>query len=125
MNTVKQMVAVLALYVVCSAPFISAQLWATWDEHAHTRPFFTGILFFSATTSLSSSPQASTPICVPMHLFYATHHCGTAINLIYLPLHPSIHPFNVCTHRSIYPVTLNSQPSFYFGRRNERCKSVQ
>jgi hypothetical protein len=22
-------------------------------------------------------------------------------------------------------VTLNSQPSFYFGRRNERCKSVQ
>ncbi|KDR07641.1 Vasopressin V1a receptor [Zootermopsis nevadensis] len=41
MNTVKQMVAVLALYVVCSAPFISAQLWATWDTQAHTKPFFT------------------------------------------------------------------------------------
>ncbi|KAJ9588716.1 hypothetical protein L9F63_017990, partial [Diploptera punctata] len=40
MNTVKQMVAVLFLYVACSAPFISAQLWATWDDLAHTRPFF-------------------------------------------------------------------------------------
>ncbi|PSN44016.1 [Arg8]-vasotocin receptor, partial [Blattella germanica] len=43
MNTVKQMVAVLFLYVVCSAPFICAQLWATWDELAHTRPFFKGM----------------------------------------------------------------------------------
>jgi arginine vasopressin receptor 1A len=41
-NTVKQMVAVLALYVICSAPFISVQLWATWDPQAHTLPFFTG-----------------------------------------------------------------------------------
>jgi hypothetical protein len=42
MNTVKQMVVVLALYITCSTPFISAQLWATWDEQAHTSPFFSG-----------------------------------------------------------------------------------
>ena len=47
MNTVKQMVAVLFLYVACSAPFISAQLWATWDELAHTRAFFSGNLHSS------------------------------------------------------------------------------
>lgn len=42
-NTVKQMVTVLALYVACSAPFISTQLWATWDKHARESPFAAGI----------------------------------------------------------------------------------
>jgi arginine vasopressin receptor 1A len=75
MNTVKQMVAVLALYVVCSAPFISAQLWATWDEHAHSRPFFTGIPFFSVIKGLQSNPVVFNPflfiilyICILSHI---------------------------------------------------------
>jgi arginine vasopressin receptor 1A len=59
MNTVKQMVAVLALYVFCSAPFICAQLWATWDPYAHTRPFFTGIQHLSAKSFICPSIHPS------------------------------------------------------------------
>lgn len=33
LNTVKQTVAVILLYVVCSSPFICAQLWASWSPH--------------------------------------------------------------------------------------------
>jgi len=57
-NTVKQMVAVLALYVACSAPFISTQLWATWDEHAHDSPFAAGIQchLSNQTTDLALHP---------------------------------------------------------------------
>lgn len=30
-NTVKQTIAVIVMYIVCSTPFICAQLWATWN----------------------------------------------------------------------------------------------
>lgn len=41
-NTVKQTIAVIVMYVVCSTPFISAHLWATWDPNAHKSPFLDG-----------------------------------------------------------------------------------
>lgn len=41
-NTVKQTVAVIVMHIVCSTPFIFAQLWSVWDPEAHTRPFFIG-----------------------------------------------------------------------------------
>lgn len=46
-NTVKQTIAVIVMYVVCSTPFILAQLWATWDPHASESSFANGkyILF--------------------------------------------------------------------------------
>ena len=30
-NTVKQTIAVIVMYIACSSPFILAQLWAVWD----------------------------------------------------------------------------------------------
>jgi arginine vasopressin receptor 1A len=53
-NAVKQMVAVLSLYVVCSTPFISMQLWFTWDPQAHTRPFFNGMQRLTLNTPAKS-----------------------------------------------------------------------
>ncbi|KAK4884495.1 hypothetical protein RN001_000766 [Aquatica leii] len=44
-NTVKQTVAVIVMHIVCSTPFISAQLWATWDPHAYESPFLDGSAF--------------------------------------------------------------------------------
>lgn len=41
-NTVKQMIVVVTLYIVTNTPFIGCQLWATWDPKASTSPFFTG-----------------------------------------------------------------------------------
>lgn len=41
-NTVKQTVAVIVTYIVCSTPFIFAQLWATWDPNSYKNPFFDG-----------------------------------------------------------------------------------
>lgn len=41
-NTVKQTIAVIAMYIVCSSPFITVQLWAAWDPHIENNPFFTG-----------------------------------------------------------------------------------
>lgn len=38
-NTVKQTIAVIVIYIVCSTPFICAQLWATWDPQ---NPFLEG-----------------------------------------------------------------------------------
>lgn len=43
-NTVKQTVAVIAMYIACSTPFICAQLWATWDPAANESSFFDGEL---------------------------------------------------------------------------------
>lgn len=39
-NTVKQTVLVIAIYIICSAPFICVQLWAAWGSTDH--PFFQG-----------------------------------------------------------------------------------
>ncbi|KAJ8963241.1 hypothetical protein NQ318_018707 [Aromia moschata] len=38
-NTVKQTIAVIVMYIVCSAPFIVAQLWAAIDPN---NPFLEG-----------------------------------------------------------------------------------
>lgn len=41
-NTVKQTIVVVTLYIVTSTPFIGCELWATWDPKAATSTFFTG-----------------------------------------------------------------------------------
>jgi len=41
-NTVKQMIVVVTLYIATNTPFIGCELWATWDPKAHTSPFFAG-----------------------------------------------------------------------------------
>lgn len=41
-NTVKQTIVVVTLYIVTNTPFIGCELWATWDPRASTSPFFTG-----------------------------------------------------------------------------------
>lgn len=41
-NTVKQMIIVVTLYIITNTPFIGCQLWATWDPKASTSPFLTG-----------------------------------------------------------------------------------
>jgi len=43
-KTVKLTVVVIVCYVVCSSPFICAQLWATWDPDAMQSPFWSGTL---------------------------------------------------------------------------------
>ncbi|XP_065341116.1 oxytocin receptor-like [Cloeon dipterum] len=45
LKTVKLTVVVIACYVICSSPFISAQLWATWDPDAINSPFWSGPTF--------------------------------------------------------------------------------
>ncbi|XP_059472909.1 oxytocin receptor-like [Neocloeon triangulifer] len=45
LKTVKLTVVVIMCYVVCSSPFISAQLWATWDPDAIHSPFWSGPTF--------------------------------------------------------------------------------
>ncbi|XP_029662167.1 vasopressin V1b receptor-like isoform X2 [Formica exsecta] len=45
LNTVKQTIIVITLYIVTSTPFIGSELWATWDPKASTLPFFTGAAF--------------------------------------------------------------------------------
>lgn len=41
-KTVKLTVTVILCYVVCSAPFISVQLWHVWDPNAESSPFYNG-----------------------------------------------------------------------------------
>lgn len=41
-NTVKQTITVISLYVITNSPFIGCQLWATWDPNASESSFFTG-----------------------------------------------------------------------------------
>ncbi|KYN22180.1 [Arg8]-vasotocin receptor [Trachymyrmex cornetzi] len=55
-NTVKQMIVVVTLYIVTNTPFIGCELWATWDPKASTSPFFTGAAFtiLSLLNSLTS-----------------------------------------------------------------------
>lgn len=54
-NTVKQTIIVVTLYIVTSTPFIGCELWATWDPKAMTSPFFTGkyLVRTSANRSMS------------------------------------------------------------------------
>ena len=42
MKTVKLTVTVIVCYVICSAPFITAQLWVVWDPHAEDSTFYSG-----------------------------------------------------------------------------------
>lgn len=44
-NTVKQMIVVVTLYIITNIPFIGCELWATWDPKAAASPFFTGKYF--------------------------------------------------------------------------------
>uniref|UniRef100_A0A1B6D522 G-protein coupled receptors family 1 profile domain-containing protein n=1 Tax=Clastoptera arizonana TaxID=38151 RepID=A0A1B6D522_9HEMI len=55
-NTIKQTVTVIALYIGCSSPFICAQLWASWDPDALSSPFLEGPTFtiLSLLSSLNS-----------------------------------------------------------------------
>lgn len=41
-NTVKQTIVVVTLYIITNIPFIGCELWATWDPKASTSPFFSG-----------------------------------------------------------------------------------
>ncbi|KAK0182645.1 hypothetical protein PV327_000760 [Microctonus hyperodae] len=55
-NTVKQTITVISLYIVTNSPFIGCQLWATWDPYASESSFFTGETFriFALLSSLTS-----------------------------------------------------------------------
>lgn len=50
-NTVKQTIAVIVMYIACSSPFILAQLWATWDPQS---PFIEGKNRLSTSFFVSS-----------------------------------------------------------------------
>ncbi|KAF4520461.1 hypothetical protein B566_EDAN004712 [Ephemera danica] len=39
LRSIKLTIVVIACYVICSTPFIGAQLWATWDPEAMQSPF--------------------------------------------------------------------------------------
>lgn len=56
LNTVRQTIIVITLYIVTSSPFIGCELWATWDPKAFSLPFFTGAAFtiLSLLNSLTS-----------------------------------------------------------------------
>lgn len=56
MNTVRQTIIVITLYIVTSLPFIGSMLWGTWDPKAPTLQFFTGAAFtiLSLLNSLTS-----------------------------------------------------------------------
>jgi len=41
-NTVKQTIIVVTLYIITNSPFIGCELWATWDPKASASPFFNG-----------------------------------------------------------------------------------
>ncbi|XP_045483646.1 mesotocin receptor-like [Harmonia axyridis] len=45
-NTIKQTIAVIVMYIVCSSPFIVALLWASWDPD---NPFKEGVSFVILT----------------------------------------------------------------------------
>ncbi|KAK7872661.1 hypothetical protein R5R35_002656 [Gryllus longicercus] len=55
-RTVQQTVAVIALFVLCSAPFTAALLCAAWDPRGHHSAFYTGAAFtiMSLLSSLNS-----------------------------------------------------------------------
>ncbi|KAH0952224.1 hypothetical protein HN011_002922 [Eciton burchellii] len=55
-NTVKQMIVVVSLYIISNTPFIGCELWATWNPRASTSTFFTGAAFtiLSLLNSLTS-----------------------------------------------------------------------
>ncbi|XP_071644744.1 adipokinetic hormone receptor isoform X1 [Temnothorax longispinosus] len=55
-NTVKQMIIVVSLYIITNTPFIGCELWATWDPKASTSSFVTGAAFtiLSLLNSLTS-----------------------------------------------------------------------
>jgi hypothetical protein len=64
MKTIKLTVVVIACYVVCSSPFICAQLWATWDPNAMHSPFWSGM-----------PPTQLHTMCLhsSMHIMFARH----------------------------------------------------
>ncbi|KAK9884236.1 hypothetical protein WA026_005186 [Henosepilachna vigintioctopunctata] len=45
-NTIKQTIAVIMMYIICSSPFIIALLWASWDPN---NPFKDGVSFVILT----------------------------------------------------------------------------
>lgn len=51
-NTVKQMIIVVSLYIITNTPFIGCELWATWDPKASASPFFTGKYFIQCSDNL-------------------------------------------------------------------------
>ncbi|XP_066594125.1 vasopressin V1a receptor-like isoform X2 [Prorops nasuta] len=55
-NTIRQTIVVISLYVISSSPFIGCQLWATWDPAASSSFFFSGPTFtiLSLLSSLTS-----------------------------------------------------------------------
>ncbi|XP_063231395.1 oxytocin receptor-like [Bacillus rossius redtenbacheri] len=59
-NTVKQTVAVILLYIACSLPFIGAQLWYAWDPQANENDFFKGAAF-TILVLLSSLNSCANP----------------------------------------------------------------
>lgn len=73
-NTVKQTVAVIAMYIACSTPFICAQLWATWDPDANESAFFNGKLNTPPTPPLSlthiTPPSLQFPEILLLNTFF-------------------------------------------------------
>lgn len=41
-NTIRQTIAVITLYVITSIPFIGCELWAVWDPEASKSSFVNG-----------------------------------------------------------------------------------
>lgn len=51
-NTVKQMIIVVILYIVTNIPFIGCELWATWDPKASSSSFLFGKYFIKCNDKL-------------------------------------------------------------------------
>ncbi|XP_063977589.1 isotocin receptor-like isoform X1 [Diachasmimorpha longicaudata] len=59
-KTVKQMITVVSLHVMTSAPFVGCQLWAAWDPDAAKTSFYQGSAF-TILTLLSSLTSCVNP----------------------------------------------------------------
>ncbi|XP_029177210.1 annetocin receptor-like isoform X2 [Nylanderia fulva] len=79
MNTVRQTIIVITLYITTSIPFIGSMLWGLWDPRASTLPFFTGAAFtiLALLNSLTS--------CVNPWIYFAFNKdlCGAITNYFY------------------------------------------
>uniref|UniRef100_A0A8D8PTA0 Oxytocin receptor n=1 Tax=Cacopsylla melanoneura TaxID=428564 RepID=A0A8D8PTA0_9HEMI len=60
-NTIKQTIAVITLYIICSLPFIFAQLWQTWSLNDTVYPVFQDNAVLTIIMLLSSLNSCVNP----------------------------------------------------------------
>ncbi|KAF7418755.1 hypothetical protein HZH68_001408 [Vespula germanica] len=97
-NTIRQTIAVITLYVITSIPFIGCELWAVWDPEASKSSFVNGPTFtiLALLNSLTSCVNPwiylsfNQELCVILMNYFCNRHEYYGINIFRKPSHNCI-----------------------------------